>query len=75
MISLAVAILVAGRFTYDSTERMVQVEVNEKHREDVTVLFNTLMPPSVAYAIASFDYIGRWEVKPSQCSLRLMDGC
>ncbi|MEI7748106.1 MAG: FtsX-like permease family protein, partial [Chlorobiaceae bacterium] len=55
MISLAVAILVAGRFTYDSTERMVQVEFNEKHREDVTVLFNTPMPPSVAYAIASLD--------------------
>ncbi len=55
MISLAVAILVAGRFTYDSTERMVQVEFNGKHREDVTVLFNTPMPPSVAYAIASLD--------------------
>jgi len=53
MISLAVAILIAGRYTYDAVERMVQVEFNEKHREDVTVVFNDPMPPSVAYSVTS----------------------
>ncbi|MBM3162323.1 MAG: FtsX-like permease family protein [Chlorobi bacterium] len=55
MISLAVAILIAGRYTYDAVECMVAVEFNEKHREDVTVVFNDPMPPSVAYSIASLD--------------------
>ena len=53
MISLAVAILIAGRYTYDSVDRMVQVEFAEKHREDVTLIFNNPKPPSVAYTIAS----------------------
>lgn len=55
MISLAVAILIAGRYTYDAVDRMVQVEFSRKHREDVTVIFNDPMPPSVAYAFASLD--------------------
>jgi len=55
MISLSVAILIAGRYTYDSLDRMVQVEFNEKHREDVTVIFNNPMPPSVRFNIASLD--------------------
>ena len=53
MISLAVAILIAGRYTYDSVDRMVQVEFAEKHREDVTLIFNNPKPPSVAYTIVS----------------------
>ncbi len=55
MISLSVAILIAGRYTYDSLDRMVQVEFNEKHREDVTVIFNDPMPPSVVFNVASLD--------------------
>jgi putative ABC transport system permease protein len=55
MIALAVAILIAGRYTYDVTDLMVQIEFNEKHREDVTVIFKDPMPPSVAYNLASLD--------------------
>ena len=55
MISLSVAILIAGRYTYDSLDRMVQVEFVQKHREDVTVIFNNPMPPSVRFNIASLD--------------------
>ncbi len=55
MISLAVAILIAGRYTYDAVDRMILVEFNEKHREDVTVIFNDPMPPSVAYNLAALD--------------------
>ena len=55
MISLSVAILIAGRYTYDSLDRMVQVEFTRKHREDVTVIFNNPMPPSVRFNIASLD--------------------
>lgn len=53
MISLAVAILVAGRYTFDSVERMSEVEFGSRHREDVTVIFNDAMPPSVANSFAS----------------------
>ncbi len=55
MISLAVAILIAGRYSYDSLDRMIQVEFTEKHREDVTLIFNDPKSPSVAYNIASLD--------------------
>ena len=55
MISLAVAILIAGRYSYDSLDRMIQVEFTEKHREDVTLIFIDPKPPSVAYNIASLD--------------------
>jgi putative ABC transport system permease protein len=55
MISLAVAILIAGRYTYDAVDRMVQVEFSSRHREDVTVVFNEPMPPSVAQDLASID--------------------
>lgn len=55
MTSLSVAILIAGRYTYDSLDRMIQVEFTRKHREDVTVIFNNPMPPSVRYTIASLD--------------------
>ncbi|NTU58269.1 MAG: FtsX-like permease family protein [Chlorobiaceae bacterium] len=55
MIALSVAILIAGRYTYDAVDRMSAVEFSEKHREDVTVIFNTPMPPSTAYAIASLE--------------------
>jgi putative ABC transport system permease protein len=55
MISLSVAILIAGRYTYDAVDRMSAVEFGEKHREDVTVIFKGSMPPSVAYDIASLE--------------------
>ncbi|NTV01245.1 MAG: FtsX-like permease family protein [Chlorobiaceae bacterium] len=55
MISLSVAILIAGRYTYDAVDRMSAVEFGEKHREDVTVIFSDPMPPSVSYAIASLE--------------------
>ena len=55
MISLAVAILIAGRYTYDAVDRMVTVEFSEKHREDVTVVFKDPMPPSVSGNLASLD--------------------
>lgn len=55
MISLAVAILVAGRYTYDALERMVDVEFSGKHREDVTVMFNHARSPSTAHELASLD--------------------
>ena len=55
MISLSVAILIAGRYTNDCLERMVQVEFSRKHREDVTVIFNNPMPPGVRFNIASLD--------------------
>jgi putative ABC transport system permease protein len=61
MISLSVAILIAGRYTYDAVDRMSAVEFGEKHREDVTVIFNTQMPPSTAYAIASLDGVLEYE--------------
>ena len=53
MIALSIAILIAGRYTYDAVGRMSAVEFGEKHREDVTVIFTDPMPPSVSYAIAS----------------------
>jgi putative ABC transport system permease protein len=55
MISLAVAILIAGRYSYDAVDRMVQEEFSMKHREDLTVIFNEPMPPSATYAFASLD--------------------
>lgn len=55
MIALSVAILVAGRYTYDVTDRMMLVEFSEKHREDVTIVFRDPMPFSVRYDIASLD--------------------
>jgi putative ABC transport system permease protein len=55
MVALAVAILIAGRYTYDVTDRMMLVEFSEKHREDVTVVFRDPMPLSVIYNIASLD--------------------
>lgn len=53
LIALAVALLVAGRYSYDAVEHIVAVEFGEKHREDVTLLFNEPMPPSVASGIGS----------------------
>jgi putative ABC transport system permease protein len=55
MIAFAVAILVAGRYTYDAVDRMILVEFNENHREDVTVIFNEAMPPATAFDFASFE--------------------
>ena len=53
MVSLAVAILIAGRYSYDAVDRMSAVEFGAKHREDVTLIFNDPMPPSVSQTIAS----------------------
>jgi len=54
MIASAVAILIAGRYTYDAVERMTEVEFTEKHREDLTLLFNDSMPVSVASTVGSY---------------------
>lgn len=62
MVALAVAILVAGRYTYDAVDRMVEVEFSEKHREDLTLLFNEPMPPSVFSSIASREGVIEGEV-------------
>jgi putative ABC transport system permease protein len=53
MISLSIAILVSGRYSYDSVERMSEVEFGIRHREDVTVIFNEPMPPSTAFSFTS----------------------
>ncbi|MEI8033353.1 MAG: ABC transporter permease [Chlorobiaceae bacterium] len=55
MISLSVAILIAGRFTYDAVDRMSRVEFSDKHREDLTVIFKEPMPPRVTYTLAALD--------------------
>jgi putative ABC transport system permease protein len=55
MIAFAVAILVAGRYTYDAVDQMILVEFSQKHREDVTVIFNTARPLSTAYEFAALD--------------------
>ncbi|MDT9547514.1 MAG: ABC transporter permease [Chlorobium phaeovibrioides] len=54
MIASAVAILIAGRYSYDAVERMTEVEFTEKHREDLTLLFNDSMPVSVASTVGSY---------------------
>ncbi len=53
MIALSVAILIAGRYTYDSLDQMTKVEFIDKHREDITLIFSDPMPPSVRHSIAS----------------------
>jgi putative ABC transport system permease protein len=53
MIALSIAILVSGRYTYDSVERMSEVEFGLRHREDVTVIFNNPMPPSTRFDFRS----------------------
>lgn len=53
MISLSIAIIIAGRYTYDSVARMSEVEFGSRHREDVTVIFNNPMPPSTRHEFAS----------------------
>lgn len=55
MIALAVAILVAGRFSYDALERMVSVEFRDKHREQVTLVFNAPVSPMVLLSLGSLD--------------------
>ena len=55
MISLSIAILISGRYTYDAVEKMSEVEFGDKHHEDVTVIFNDPMPPRTAGEIASLD--------------------
>lgn len=53
MIALSVAILIAGRYSFDAVTRMSEVEFGLRHREDVTVIFNDAMPPSTAFSFAS----------------------
>ncbi|TCD47447.1 ABC transporter permease [Chlorobium sp. N1] len=55
MVALAVAILISGRYAYDAVERMVELEFTDKHREDLTLLFNDPMPPSITSSIASLE--------------------
>ncbi|NTU53838.1 MAG: ABC transporter permease [Chlorobiaceae bacterium] len=53
MIAFSIAILVAGRYSFDSVERMIDVEFGMRHREDVTVIFNDNMPSSIVFSFAS----------------------
>lgn len=55
MIAFAVAILLAGRYSYDAVNHIMQVEFSSKHREDLTVLFNEARPASVRYDVAALD--------------------
>ncbi|UZJ42669.1 ABC transporter permease [Prosthecochloris sp. SCSIO W1101] len=55
MIAFAVAILIAGRYSYDAVNHIMLVEFSEKHREDLTVIFNESRPSSVQYDIAALD--------------------
>ncbi|NEX11870.1 MAG: ABC transporter permease [Prosthecochloris sp.] len=53
MIAFAVAILIAGRYSYDAVNHILLVEFSQKHREDLTVLFNESRPRSVSNDLAS----------------------
>ncbi len=55
MISFAVAILIAGRYSYDAVNHILLVEFSEKHREDLTVMFNEPRSRSVRYDLAALD--------------------
>jgi putative ABC transport system permease protein len=55
MIACSVAILVVGRYSFDSVERMSEVEFGMRHHEDVTVIFNDAMPPSTALSFTSMN--------------------
>jgi len=55
MIAFAVAILIAGRYSYDAVNHIMLIEFSEKHREDLTVIFNEPRPLSVQYNLASMD--------------------
>ncbi|MBO8093707.1 MAG: FtsX-like permease family protein [Prosthecochloris sp.] len=53
MIAFAVAILVAGRYSYDAVRHIMLVEFSGKHREDVTVMFSELRPSRIRYDLAA----------------------
>jgi len=55
MIAFAVAILIAGRYSYDAVNHIMLIEFSEKHREDLTVIFNEPRPLSVQYDLASME--------------------
>ncbi len=55
MIAFAVAILIAGRYSYDAVNHIMLVEFSEKHREDLTVIFNEKRPKEVQYELTSMD--------------------
>ncbi|NTU50264.1 MAG: FtsX-like permease family protein [Desulfobulbaceae bacterium] len=55
MIAFAVAILIAGRYSYDAVKYLTLIEFSMKHKEDVTVIFNEPRPPSIKYEIARLD--------------------
>ena len=55
MIAFAVAILIAGRYSYDAVNHIMLVEFSEKHREDLTVIFNESRPSSVQYDIVALE--------------------
>ena len=55
MIAFAVAILIAGRYSYDAINHLILVEFNEKHREDLTVIFNESRPRSLQYELSSLE--------------------
>lgn len=55
MIAFALAILIAGRYSYDAVNDMIFLEFSMKHREDVMVIFNEPRPSSVRYELSHLD--------------------
>ncbi len=72
MIAFAVAILVSGRYSYDAVDHIFKVELVEKHREDLTVVFNESKPRSVQYDLSSLDGVLQQEYYREE-SVRLIN--
>jgi putative ABC transport system permease protein len=61
-ISLAVAMLVVGRYTTDAMQYMIYVQFQNIQREDVTIVFNEPRPSRVRYEVAHLPGVLRAEV-------------
>ena len=62
MIAFAVGILISGRYGYDAVYHIILVEFSEKHREDLTIVFNEPRPFSVKYELASMDGVLEYDL-------------
>ncbi len=62
MIAFSLAILVAGRYGYDAVSYMMFTEFSNKHREDVTVMFNEQRSRAVGYELAAFEGVVEQEL-------------
>ncbi|MEA5574150.1 ABC transporter permease [Calothrix sp. UHCC 0171] len=60
-ISLAVAILVVGRYSTDAMQHMIDVQYRNVQREDVTIVFNEPRPNRVRYEVANLPGVLRAE--------------